>query len=178
AARQKPGAEAATWLCGTAETAPDAAFDLALMTSHVAQIFVDDAQWARTLKDLHRALVPGGQLAFDSRDPAARGWETWDSGGERERFTLPDGQRLETWTELGRVADDCVTFTGHVHFPATAETVTDQSTLRFRSEAELRRSLTAAGFEVQHIYGGWQRQPVGEGSGKLIVVARKSAVSH
>lgn len=173
AAQAKPGAGAVRWIHGTAEDAPEGAFDLALMTSHVAQIFVEDAAWAEVLGHLHRALVSGGRLAFDSRDPAARGWEVWDSGDEHEHLTLPDGQELDTWTKVEGVADGRVTFTGYTHFPASGETVVDRSTLRFRTEAELRRSLVVAGFEVERIYGGWHAERVGEGCGELVVVARK-----
>ncbi|SEJ38224.1 Methyltransferase domain-containing protein [Deinococcus reticulitermitis] len=172
-AEQKPGAEAVQWIHGTAEDAPSNAFDLALMTAHVAQIFVEDAAWTEALGHLHRALKPGGRLAFDSRDPAARGWEVWDSGDERELITLPDSQALETWTKVEEVTGDRVTFVGYTRFLASGETVVDRSTLRFRSEAELRRSLGAAGFEINAVYGGWHGEPVGAGCGELVVVARK-----
>jgi hypothetical protein len=39
------------------------------MISHVAQFFADDDEWSRNLADLNRALVPGGRLVFDTRDP-------------------------------------------------------------------------------------------------------------
>jgi len=172
-AQRKPGAGAVSWIHGTAEDAPSDAFDLTLMTSHVAQIFVEDAAWTATLRHLHRALVPGGRLAFDSRDPLARGWEVWDSGEERERVTLPDGQELESWTKVEEVTEGRVTFVGHLHFLASGEMVVDRDTLRFRSEDELRRSLGAAGFEVEGVYGGWRSEPVGTGCGELVVVARK-----
>ncbi|MPY66974.1 class I SAM-dependent methyltransferase [Deinococcus sp. SDU3-2] len=173
AARRKLGAEAVNWIHGTAQDAPGAAFDLALMTSHVAQIFVEDAEWAGVLGQLHRALVPGGRLVFDSRDPTARGWEVWDSGDERDRLILPDGRELDTWTRVERVADGRVTFVGYTHFLASGETVVDRSTLRFRTEAELHRSLGAAGFEVERVYGSWHGERVGEGCGELVIVARK-----
>ena len=49
AARRKPGAEQVTWVEGTtadlpAADLPVAAFDLALMTSHVAQFMTGDAE--------------------------------------------------------------------------------------------------------------------------------------
>jgi hypothetical protein len=47
------------------------------MSGHVAQVFRDDGAWSRALQDLHRALVPNGALAFESRNPAARTWERW-----------------------------------------------------------------------------------------------------
>ncbi|MET8358791.1 class I SAM-dependent methyltransferase [Micromonospora sp. NPDC005171] len=83
AARAKPDGERVTWREGTSALLPDRAFDVAVLTSHVAQFFVDDAEWARTLADLARALVPGGRLVFDARDPADRRWELWNPAPRR-----------------------------------------------------------------------------------------------
>ena len=60
---------------GTARLAlrPAAAFDIGLMTSHVAQFLSADEEWRHPLADLKRGLVPGGRLAFDTRAPRARG---------------------------------------------------------------------------------------------------------
>ena len=77
AARRKPGAERVTWIEGTSSVLPTDAFDVAVMTSHVAQFFVTVAEWAAVLQDLHRALHAGGRLVFDTRDPADRAWERW-----------------------------------------------------------------------------------------------------
>src|ERR1700691_3828279 len=45
AARAKPGAADVTWLEGTSAVLPAAAFDVAVMTSHVAQFFVAADDW-------------------------------------------------------------------------------------------------------------------------------------
>ncbi|PYC71578.1 hypothetical protein C7C45_11125 [Micromonospora arborensis] len=119
-----------------------------MLTSHVAQIFVDDAEWARTLGDLRRALVPGGRLAFDARDPADRRWERWNPADSRRRITLPDGGELRS-----------------------------SATLRFRTEAELCDSLTTAGFTVDRIHGGWHGEPVGRGDGEFVVIARADTLA-
>ncbi len=58
AARAKPGADRVTWMEGTSAVLLHAAFDVAVMTSHVAQFFVTDEEWRQALADLHRALVP------------------------------------------------------------------------------------------------------------------------
>ena len=151
-ARTKASAEKVNWIEGTAASAPAASFDLALMTSHVAQLFVDDAEWSDTLGHLARALVPGGRLAFDSRDPAARGWEQW--------------------TGVTSVGEGTVSFTSENELPDGSVLAVD-STLRFRTESELRDSLAAAGFSVDAVYGGWSYEPVGAGDGELIVVATR-----
>ncbi|BDP40435.1 methyltransferase type 11 [Deinococcus aetherius] len=172
AARAKPGAERVVWLEGKADVLPSVPFDLALMTSHVAQFIVDDAEWDVTLAHLRRALVPGGRLIFDSRDPRARGWEAWNPTDSREEATLPDGREVVSWTEVTEVAGELVTFLTHYIFSGGKEELFSLGTLRFRPEETLRSSLERAGFEIEHIFGGWQREPVGQGDGEFIVIAR------
>jgi SAM-dependent methyltransferase len=170
AARAKPGAEQVTWLEGTAAELPRAAYDVAMMTSHVAQFLVDDAAWLTTLDDVARALVPGGRLVFDSRDPHDRAWARWNPVDSRRRVTLADGADVDAWTEVTSVAGGSVAFTHHYRLPG-GTALSSESTLRFRSEGELRSSLAAAGFVVDRVYGGWGREPVGAGDGELLVVA-------
>lgn len=171
AAWAKPGSGRVTWVQGTARSAPDAAFDIALMTSHVAQIFIADNEWTSVLTDLRRALVPGGRLAFDARDPRARAWERWTPQHSRREVSLGSTVTVKIWTEVTNVCDDTVSFTHHYRF-SSGEELRSDSTLRFRSEERLRESLTAVGFKIENIYGGWKRQPIGLGDGELLVVAR------
>lgn len=172
AARGKPGAERVSFVHGTSEAVPDNAFDLAVMTSHVAQAIADEAAWTRTLADLHRALVPGGRLAFDSRDPAARAWENWTEAATRSSVRLPDGGSAETWVDLVGYGDGLAVLEEHTVF-ADGEEIVERGSLRFRTEPELRAALAAAGFEVEHVFGGWSREPAGEGTAELVFLARR-----
>lgn len=171
AARAKPGADRVTWVEGTSHDLPDESFGVALMTSHVAQIFVDDAEWSQLLSDLHRALVPGGLLAFDSRDPQARRWEQWNRQDSWRVTTLPDASTVEAYVEVTERVHDVVSFVWHYRFQDGTE-LTSGATLRFRSGGQLRESLQAAGFTVEEVYGGWGREPVGHRDGELLVLAR------
>ncbi len=171
AARAKPGASHVTWIEGTSRALPDRSFDVVVMTSHVAQFFVSDNEWRLTLADLKRALVPGGRLAFDTRDPLARGWDRWNPAESRRRVTLPDGRVVTVWTEVTAVRDGAVSYAIHYAFPE-GEELLSTATLRFRPEAEVRSALREAGFTVEQIYGGWHREPVGAGDGELLVIAR------
>ncbi|WP_327064663.1 class I SAM-dependent methyltransferase [Kitasatospora sp. NBC_01250] len=171
AARAKPGSEQVTWIEGTSSALPAAAFEVAVMTSHVAQFFVADDHWAGALADLRHSLVPGGRLVFDARDPRARRWERWNPVDSRRRIVLPDGRPVTAWTEVTAVQGGAVSFTHHYEF-SDGEELVSTATLRFRTEAALRSSLRDAGYAVEHVYGGWNREAVGAGDGEFLVVAR------
>src|SRR3954471_11551904 len=176
AARAKPGADRVTWTEGTSAVLPDASFDAAVMTSHVAQFFLTDADWAETLADLHRALVAGGRLCFDARDPADRAWERWPEEWHRT-VALASGGTVEQSIEVTDIAGDTTTHTIRYRFDGGDE-LESAATLRFRTEDELHTSLVAAGFTVDAIFGGWQREPIGRGDGELLVVARTARSRH
>jgi SAM-dependent methyltransferase len=171
-ARRQPGAERVRWVAGDSSALGTPAADLVLMTGNVAQVFLDDAGWAATLRDILAALRPGGHLAFESRNPGDRAWERWNRAATYQRSDSPHGP-MESWLELDRVADGRVRFVGHNVFLSTGERVAVPSELRFRSQAELAADLAAAGFEVEHVYGDWQRGPVAETSRVMVFVARR-----
>jgi len=74
-ARAKPGAQRVRWIDGDATGLALTDRDLATITGNAAQSIADPQQWTATLTGIHAALRPGGHLVFETRDPAARGWE-------------------------------------------------------------------------------------------------------
>jgi ubiquinone/menaquinone biosynthesis C-methylase UbiE len=76
-ARSKDRQERVDWRLGYSDALEPESAEFAVMSGHVAQVFVEDDAWLGALRDLHRALVPGGLLAFESRNPSARKWEAW-----------------------------------------------------------------------------------------------------
>jgi SAM-dependent methyltransferase len=182
-ARAKPGAELVSWIRGTASDLPSARFDTALMTSNVAQVFLSGDEWTATLAELHRALMPGGRLAFDTRDPAAKAWETWSGGGRTE---LPDGSVVDnsitvTFQDEVATADHVFAFSDGTRSTAEVLATPLPGTTwaqakwgyRFRSEELIRRTLEDTGFEIDHVYGGWNEEPPGEGVGEFVVICHR-----
>jgi SAM-dependent methyltransferase len=172
-ARQKPGAERVQWVEGDSSALGTPAADLAIMTGNVAQVFLDDAEWAATLRDIHAALRTSGHLAFESRNPDDRAWERWNPEATYEQFDSPNGP-MECWLELVSVGNGRVHLVGHNVFKATGEVVVASEELRFRSLAELTDSLIDAGFTVEHVYGDWDQGPFASTSRAMVFIARRN----
>jgi SAM-dependent methyltransferase len=172
-ARRQPGAERVQWIEGDANALGTSDADLLLMTGNVAQVFLDDADWMAALPAIHAALRPGGYVAFESRNPEDRAWEQWNRVTTHTEFDSPNGP-METWLEVVRVGDGWVTLEGHNVFLDTGEVLVAESELRFRSLADLARTLNVSGFTIEHVYGDWNKDPLISTSRLMIFVARRS----
>ncbi len=145
-ARRKPYANRVRWLQGDAGTLPPLQVDLVVMSGNVAQVFLDEADWASTLEAAHAALKPDGHLVFEVRNPERQAWREWNREQSYRRLPRPGGGALETWLELTDVSLPYVSFRWTFVFVDEGATLTSNSTLLFRSQAEIRASLQAAGF--------------------------------
>jgi len=171
-AQQKPGADSVRRVQGGAGELGTPGADLAIMSGHVAQFILNDAEWLEALAGVKAALRPGGYLAFESRDPRAQEWERWTG---RKRI-IPETLfgRIESWTEVTTVEGDVVYAVGHRRLLQSNEELVSPFALRFRSEELLRQTLTSSGFSVEDVFGDWDRRPSGPGKPELIVIARRS----
>lgn len=171
-ARRQPGAERVQWIEGDSSALGTPEADLVIMTSNVAQVFLEDAEWAATLDHIYAALRSGGHLAFESRNPDDRGWEKWNPETTFARLDTPHGP-VESWLEVVKAGNGRVHFKGHNVFKNTGEDLVAQSELRFRSYTELTTSLNNAGFTVEQLYGDWERGPFVSTSRIMVFVARR-----
>ncbi len=151
-----------------------AEFDLAVMTGHAFQVLVDDAEIRASLTAIRSSLKPGGRFAFETRNPAARAWETW-TPDSAVTVTGPDGTvaRMEHQVEQpydGRVVTFRTTFTaGTLSKPEVS-----RSTLRFLTATQLTAFLDEAGFVIDAQFGDWDRTRLTDTSPEIITVASRA----
>jgi SAM-dependent methyltransferase len=163
-ARRQSRADAVTWVHGTAADLPPGWADLALMTGHVAQYFLDDRAWLEVLEQVHRALRARGRLAFEVRNAALEEWRGWASA--RPRPTTGGTVRTDVHVEGDRVT--------HVdHWVQDGREWTTSETLRFPSWPAVERGLVDAGFDVEDRWGDHGGQPVCSISPECVVLARR-----
>lgn len=172
-ARRQPSAEKVMWVEGDSAVLGERGADLAVMTSNVAQVFLEEAEWTKTLRDICHTLKVGGYLAFESRNPADKGWERWTPETTFQHIESPSDGVVESWIEVVEVGDGWVHFRGHNVFVESGETAVVDSTLRFRSHAEIVASLHEAGFVVEQMFGDWEKRPFTTESRMMIFIARR-----
>jgi len=156
-ARRKVHADAVRWLVGDAASLPPLAVDLATMTGNVAQVFLGDEEWAAMLTSARRAVAPTGRLVFETRDPTRRGWEEWTRERSYRQVTVPKVGVVATWDDLTEVNFPLVSFRSTFVFEKDGAVLTSDSTLRFRTSAEIEKSLRSAGFVVEDVRGAPDR---------------------
>lgn len=180
------------WIHGGAQSLGQFEADLAIMTGHVAQFFLEDEIWHGALASIHKALKPGGYLVFESRNPIVQPFlmasrQTadqesdresdhidWPSETNRRRVIDPVAGAVEWWFQLLSVEGDRVLYEIHYLFEKTGEKAISTNELRFRTRGELEASLAAAGFTVERVYGNWDFQLAEADSPEFIFVARRS----
>jgi SAM-dependent methyltransferase len=150
-ARGKPGADQVRWIHGDATSVPAIQVDVVTMTANVAQVFLTDEDWATTLQCADQALRPGGRLVFEVRDPARKAWLDWNREATFVRTEIPGAGSIDTWCDVPDVSGDYVSFRHTFVFAADQVTLTSDSTLRFRSRAEIDASLSSAGFVIDDV---------------------------
>ena len=174
-ARTRVGGDTVDWIHGGAADVPSAVTDLAVMTGHVAQYFVDDSDWAGLLDAGRRMMLPGGRLAFESRNPAIDWAQRWTRERTTATYPHPAGGTFTSWVEMSQVTGSRDSYTtehaGHTVLPDGTHLVSAE-TLRFRSLDEIVASLAAAGLEVERTWGDWDESPLTDDSTEFIVLAR------
>lgn len=173
-ARQKYG-DTIRWVVGGYEEL-DAAMraDMTIMTGHVAQFFLEDDAWGKTLSATYKATKPGGCLVFESRNPLIRPFASWPDSTNHDKIAHTPLGSVEWWAEKLVYADGYATYELHYLFNETGKEIVSANKLRFRTYEELQGSLKDAGFTVDTIYGNWSGDPLETHSPEMIFIASRS----
>ncbi|MDO4710700.1 MAG: methyltransferase domain-containing protein [Peptostreptococcaceae bacterium] len=154
-ARKRPNGECVTWIEGTADKIPTDKADLILMTGNAAMHIIGD-EWHETLRYIARGLRKGGTLAFETRNPLAEDWKTWDQEDELRETPagrLRESMRIDPPDENGVLTMNMINeFLDHDYKVSTKEC------LQFRSYEQVVKDLQGAGLSVKACYWNWSRE--------------------
>ena len=171
-ARQKDKAGTVRWIAADArDFALAETFDLIIMTGHVFQVFLDDAETLAVLSSARRHLAEGGRLVFESRNPPARAWEGWTEERTRERTDVPGIGQVEVYYQVRDAWGDFVRFDAVFTLLKTGERRISESTLRFPGRNTIAQLLKAACFSSVKWLGDWDGTPLAAHSPEIIVIA-------
>ena len=165
----QPNAATVRWINGTADDLPSEWADLVIMTGHVAQYFLSDADWRHVLVEARRSLRPNGSLAFEIRNHAVEAWRTWTTGKPKPTA----GGTIELTVH---VEGDLVTHTGRWVQGERIWTTTE--TLRFPSWEAMTAGLSAAGLTIVESWGDFAGGPLCPDSPEWIILARPALVDR
>jgi SAM-dependent methyltransferase len=157
----------------TSEILWEGEFEIAIMSGNAFQCLVTDEEIVASLAAIHRALVPGGTFAFDTRNPAAQEWLEWDRLAPMEVVDRA-GCELAIDYDVLDVADGVVTLTENTALRDGTVLRRDEGRLRFVEPEALNQFLSQAGFEVVAQYGSWDRTPFTPSSPFVVTLAQRS----
>src|SRR6185295_10019720 len=115
--------------------------DLVTMTGHAFQELRTDEEVLATLRGMRDAIRPDGRVAFETRNPGARAWESWDGRSSEIPY---QGDTVTVRYEVRKVEGEFVTFAEITDGGRWHDQV-DLGTLRFLPRIELDRFLAEAG---------------------------------
>lgn len=134
------------------------------------------------LAAIRRQLADGGRMILDLFNPSLDALVNWPARGEfgdEPEFTTPDGRRVTRRIRI--LAHDRAAQVNRVqlahdvcHPDGRTERVVQTFSMRYLFRFEAEHLLARAGFEVEHLYGGYDKSAYGtQYPGELIFVARK-----
>lgn len=169
-ARSHPEIE---WIEGTADSLTfDREFAHTLMASNAFQCLVTDQQLSASLTAIRTALVDNGTFAFETRNPLARAWDSWNPDNPHD-VVDHHGHQLRVIYQVEAELGDVVTFTETTATRDGTPLRVDRASLRFLSMNALDEHLAAAGFAVSERYGDFTNGPFTTSSNTIVTIARR-----
>ena len=174
-ARARPGAERVSWIKARARPCDcRERFDLIYMTGHAFQALLTDDDAIALLQTARDHLADDGLLAFETRNPARKAWQSWTPDKRRSAATADHGEIEEFFDTKADPDTGIVNLAAHYRFADSGKTIVGRSRIRFVDLDHLKRLLAAANLAPIKWYGDWDRSPLTETSREFIVLARRS----
>lgn len=153
-ARAKPLASRISYVQSTAQNfRSDQRFDLIIMTGHAFQVLLTDADIAATFATMRDHLAPNGRIVFESRNPALDWATVWNT----DRRYMLQGKTVQETRRVVSANGNLISF--DTDYVIHRESRRSSSTLLFLRAPEITARLTAAGLQVQDLFGDWQSGP-------------------
>jgi len=123
---------------------------------------------ARVLESVRRALRPGGTVLLDllNRDWVIANYETEDSHRDSDGTLYLEHRRLDLETSRNHVSFTVVA-------PDGARREVGGHHIRLYTLREVRGMLEAAGLAYESVHGGYEDEPYGIETRRMIVIARR-----
>ncbi|WP_158598374.1 class I SAM-dependent methyltransferase [Falsibacillus albus] len=160
------------WEIGTSEDLTETTFDLVMMTSNVAQVFLKEACWNQVLSDIYHSLNGGGYLLFDARNPLQKPWENWTKYKTKKRIIDLSGKPMMVWYEFLEINSSLVAYQT-VYQADNSIIDREENTLAFRTKEQIESALKIAGFTDINVYGDWEFKQAAEHANSFIFAAKK-----
>ena len=167
-ARTKPNASKIEWVLSTAQNyKTQKKFDLVVMTGHAFQVLFEAADVRATLAVVKKCLKPHGAFVFETRNPEINWSRKWNYHIELD---LPEGPVAERRRFL-RMKNNRMT--SEFQFQFSDEKLVTANSLRFWSQREIEHYLTEAGFNIEHLYGDWEKNEIQPTKSKEMIFITK-----
>jgi SAM-dependent methyltransferase len=153
------------------------AFDLVVVPFRVMQHLIAIEDQLDVLTRVRECLRPGGRLVFDVFNPSYP-LMTRDRSAEVEdtpELALPDGRALRRtlrvtavhWVE--QVSDLELIY--YVRTGEHVERIVQEFQMRFFTPSELTHLVARSGFQLDAMYGGFDRRPLDDAAPEIVVLA-------
>jgi 2-polyprenyl-3-methyl-5-hydroxy-6-metoxy-1,4-benzoquinol methylase len=151
-ARRKAHAEKVNWVQSSAQSfRTKQRFDVVVMTGHVFQIFLTDADALAVLQTMRDHLNERGRIAFETRNPQIDWATEW--GGRHRVADAALGDQITETLEITRADKEFISFRTSYRTPR--HVLITNSTLRFPSQGHLESLIVRAGLTVRQLFGDW-----------------------
>ena len=157
-----------------------AAFSLVTIPFHAFHNMTTIDEQLSCLASIHTHLVEGGRLALDLFTPDLGRLANDDRAEQEEPFVMPDGRRVArshrvVSGDLSNQVQNVRLIYDITHANGRTERIEHAFPFRYFFRFEVEHLLARSGFEVEHLYGGFDKSPFGpKHPGELIFVARKA----